>query len=67
MTWDANATASHSDSEAVVFEDFDVSEFVDLLLTGEDNILAFQGMNTSDRGSDFLIAPKLSGEFNDGE
>ncbi len=56
--WNSNANASHSDSEAIVFEDIDISEFVNSLKQGE-NILAIQGMNNSLTSSDFLISVKL--------
>ncbi|MGK0185278.1 MAG: hypothetical protein ACI9R3_001054 [Verrucomicrobiales bacterium] len=61
--WNAVATASHRDSEAEVFEDIDVSDHVGLLRPGADNVLAIQGMNTSVGGSDFLIMPQLSAQF----
>jgi hypothetical protein len=61
--WNAAATASHSDSEAEVFEEIDVSEYVGMLRPGEKNVLAIQGMNKSAGGSDFLIVPQLSAQF----
>ena len=61
--WDAEATSSHPDSEAEVFEEIDVSEHVGLLRPGEANVLAIQGLNTSAGGSDFLIMPQLSARF----
>jgi hypothetical protein len=56
--WDSRATRSHSDSAAVVFESFDISDFVGLLQPG-DNLLAIQGMNASTTSSDFLISAEL--------
>jgi hypothetical protein len=56
--WNSNASASHSDSEAVVFENIDISEFISGLRTGN-NILAIQGMNRSLTSSDMLISAEL--------
>ncbi|MGK0188391.1 MAG: poly(3-hydroxybutyrate) depolymerase [Verrucomicrobiales bacterium] len=64
VTWDSDAFTIHSDSKAVEFEDIDLTEFIELLLPGQDNVLAIQGMNKTAGGSDFLIFPRLTGEFN---
>lgn len=61
--WDSEATTGNSDIKAVEFESFDISEFVDLLQPGAENVLAIQGMNKTAGGSDFLIEPGLSGSF----
>ena len=60
--WDARATRSHPDSKAIEFEIFNLSEFIHVLRP-EGNVLAIQGMNSSPRGSDFLIRPRLISEF----
>lgn len=64
--WNAEATRRHDDAKAIEFEDIDLSEFIGLLLPGGDNVLAIQGMNETTGGSDFLIEPKLTGEFEGG-
>jgi hypothetical protein len=56
--WDSRASASHSDSAAVVFESIDISNFIDNLQQG-DNLLAVQGLNASTTSSDFLISVEL--------
>jgi hypothetical protein len=56
--WDSRASASHSDSAAVVFESIDISNFIDNLRQG-DNLLAVQGLNASTTSSDFLISVEL--------
>jgi hypothetical protein len=56
--WDSRASASHSDSAAVVFESIDISNFIDNLQQG-DNLLAVQGLNASTTSSDFLISLEL--------
>ncbi|MGK0185493.1 MAG: hypothetical protein ACI9R3_001271 [Verrucomicrobiales bacterium] len=56
--WNSSATGSHSDSEAELFIEFDISAFKDQLKVGP-NLLAFQAMNTSAGGSDMLFHPKL--------
>ncbi len=58
-TWDSDATASHSDTLAVLFERVDVSEHIGLLRNGL-NVLAIHGMNSSASSSDMLILPQLS-------
>ncbi len=56
--WNSRASASHSDSAAVLFENIDISDFIDSLQQG-DNILALHGMNSSTTSSDFLISAEL--------
>ena len=66
--WDSRASASHSDSDAVVFESIDISNFINNLQQG-DNLLAIQGLNASTTSSDFLISVELLGtkeDSNDG-
>ncbi len=56
--WDSAATASHVDSQAVVYEDVDLSAFLGTLRTGR-NVLAIQGLNSASNSNDFLIDPQL--------
>ena len=58
-SWNSLATGSHPDGLAVNFEDFDISEFGNLLVPGA-NTLAIHMLNTSSNSSDFLAAPNLS-------
>ncbi|MCP4848157.1 MAG: hypothetical protein GY899_09460 [Verrucomicrobiaceae bacterium] len=58
-TWNSAATAIHADTEAVIFQDFDISAFRNLLRQG-DNMLAIQTLNSSSTSSDLLCLPKLS-------
>ncbi|MDB6135498.1 MAG: hypothetical protein JWM59_3741 [Verrucomicrobiales bacterium] len=58
--WNAGATANHPDSEAVVWQDFDVPEFASLLREGE-NVLAIQGLNYGVNSTDFLMQAELVG------
>ncbi len=53
------SAASHADSQAVVFEDIDISAFLNKLRVG-DNVLAIQAINTSTGSGDFLILPELT-------
>jgi len=57
-TWSSNANADHSDSEAVNFENIDVSACLGDLQRGY-NILAIHGMNSSTISSDVLISVEL--------
>jgi hypothetical protein len=58
--WDSHASSSNSDSAAVVFEEIDISEFINDLKQG-DNLLAIHGMNTSRTSSDMLISVEVDG------
>jgi len=57
--WNSTATASHSDTDAVVFEAIDITESLSKLRSGA-NVLAIQGLNTSMTSSDLLIAVELT-------
>jgi len=56
--WNSRASASHSDSAAVLLEGIDISDYLDTLKHG-DNILAIHAMNSSTTSSDFLISAEL--------
>ncbi|MGK0185445.1 MAG: hypothetical protein ACI9R3_001223 [Verrucomicrobiales bacterium] len=55
----ASATTSHSDRDAIIFEEFDASNAVSSLRAGT-NVLAIHGLNVSATGSDFLIGTELA-------
>ena len=55
--WNAAATAEHFHNDGTVFEDINISSFINLL--GAGNVLAIQGLNLSAADSDFLIMPEL--------
>ena len=56
--WNSTATAERLDSEAVQFDEFDLSRKLGLLRVGE-NVLAIHGLNASAADSDFLLLPEL--------
>ncbi|MCP4847726.1 MAG: hypothetical protein GY899_07260 [Verrucomicrobiaceae bacterium] len=56
--WNALASAGHSDDAAEVFESFDLSNSIGLLVEGE-NMLAIQGLNEGLSSSDLIIMPQL--------
>ncbi|MGE5295554.1 MAG: lamin tail domain-containing protein, partial [Solirubrobacterales bacterium] len=58
-TWDSQASTTHSDVDAVEFEEVSISEFVGALRPGA-NILAIQGLNEPTTSSDFLISIELT-------
>ena len=62
IAWNAHATKSHIDTQAVEFELIALSNFLGLLRPGE-NALAINGMNNSPGGSDFLMEPMLFSDF----
>lgn len=57
-TWNSGAIRSHSDSDAVVFQDFVINGGPGALVNGE-NILSIHGLNNGSSSSDFLIQPVL--------
>lgn len=57
--WNSQADTTHSDVDAVEFEDVLISEHIDALRAGV-NILAIQGLNESTTSSDFLISVELT-------
>ena len=59
-SWNSQADSTHDDSAAVIFEDFDISNYVGLLRQGE-NILAIHGLNRPASSSDLLISVELVG------
>ena len=56
--WQSSASTTHSDGEAVNFEDIDVSDFLGNLQQGS-NILAIQGLNAGATSSDLLFSFEL--------
>jgi len=56
--WNSRASASHSDSAAVLFESIDISNFLDGLRQGA-NLLAIHGLNASTTSTDLLISVEL--------
>jgi hypothetical protein len=56
--WNSEAGQGHSDTEAVNFMEYDVSQYRNLLKPGR-NILAIQGLNTPLNSTDFLISAEL--------
>ncbi|MGI9239658.1 MAG: CotH kinase family protein, partial [Verrucomicrobiales bacterium] len=58
--YDAGATIGHGDDNAVVYEDFQVTQFINSLNIGE-NMLAIHGLNDGLGSSDALWAAQLIG------
>ncbi len=58
LSWNAEATTNHRDTQAVVFEETDLSNVVGLLRPG-DNVLALHAMNSSPTSDDFLMSIEL--------
>ena len=56
--WNAQATISHSDIDAVIQQPFNADGFLPLLQPGT-NLLAIHGLNVEVDSSDFLISPEL--------
>jgi len=58
-SWNASASGTHSDIDAVNFDTFDISEHIMSLRLGQ-NILAIHGLNIDTTSSDFLISVALT-------
>ncbi len=56
---DSSADSQHSDGQAVVYQSVDISDHLDLIQEGQENILAIHGLNVSTSSSDFLINAEL--------
>ena len=56
--WNSVSTAQHSDTEALIFENYNISSFINALVPGE-NMLAIQAFNRTTTSSDLLIVPEL--------
>ena len=61
-TWQSSSSSSHSDSDAVGLELFNLKSARPHLRTGG-NILAIHGLNTSATSSDFLISAELEARW----
>jgi hypothetical protein len=60
LSWSSSAAAERPDSEAIVYEEIDISGHRDVLHPGP-NLLAIHGLNLSAGDDDFLILPELAG------
>ena len=56
LSYQSSATASHSDTQAVIYDNYDISPS---LLSLGTNLLCIHGLNVSEGSSDFLIVPEL--------
>lgn len=61
LAWNSAATQAHLDSAAEVFEDFNVTESLGLLSTGQ-NVLAIHAFNRQVNTTDFFIRAQLVAE-----
>ena len=57
--WNSTATATQDNTLAIVGESFDLTPWLGQLVAGT-NVLAFQGLNDSINGDDFLISAQLA-------
>jgi hypothetical protein len=66
LTWNSGTSAIHEDEDAVLFEDYDISEHIGSLQTGT-NLLAIHGLNKGLNYSDLLFLPKIEAVYADGD
>ncbi|MCP4194255.1 MAG: matrixin family metalloprotease [Planctomycetaceae bacterium] len=59
LRWNSRATRSTDDDNNIHWQEFDLSEHVDILQSGT-NVLAIQGLNVNADSSDLLVLPELS-------
>ncbi len=59
LSWRSTASEERDDGEAQEFAEFDLSSQVELLQVGN-NVLAIQGLNSSNSANHFLIDPELN-------
>jgi hypothetical protein len=59
LTWNSFANTTHQDSQAVLFQPFDITSHLKLLVAGK-NVLAVHFLNASVLSTDALLEPKLS-------
>ena len=59
LVWNSRATANHIDGQAVVFEDFEITQFRSAFIQGAENILAIHGLNNGTGSTDLLFQPEL--------
>jgi hypothetical protein len=62
VTYNTQAARERPDTEAMVFEDFDLTEYSFIIAAGA-NILAIHGLNSAAGDPDFLLLPELHGEY----
>jgi hypothetical protein len=60
LDWNSSASGTHSDAQAFVFEEIDISQYINALRVGS-NVLALHGLNHTSDPSDFLVLPELDG------
>jgi hypothetical protein len=58
MSWNSGTTTNRSDTIAQVFEEFNITDRIGTLRTGN-NVLAIHGLNVTLSSSDLLILPEL--------
>jgi len=58
LAFDSLAAANRLDSDAVEYQEFDLSDSLDVLRTGA-NVLAVHGLNVTLSSSDLLVLPRL--------
>ncbi|MDP6544682.1 MAG: lamin tail domain-containing protein, partial [Phycisphaerae bacterium] len=59
LATDSAATATQSNVQAVIYQDYDITPFMGLLHTVGTNVLAIHGLNVDAVDDDFLIQPQL--------
>ena len=57
-SWNSSSTGNRSDSLAITPEEFNISEYKNLLIKGE-NILTIQALNDTSQSSDLLCIPEI--------
>ncbi|WP_367873855.1 lamin tail domain-containing protein [Luteolibacter sp. Populi] len=61
VAWDSVATVRRATEAGLTAETIDISAFLNLLVAGQPNVLAVQGLNYSANDDNFLLVPELIG------
>ena len=61
LTWSSTATRQRRTVDALVQESFDITEFRDVLVVGQ-NVLAIHGLNRRLTDADFWVSPAIIGQ-----
>ena len=65
LSYNSGAEEGHNDNLAVLFQDFDITGFTNLLVQGSTNVLAIHGLNFGTTSSDMLLIPEIEGRHFD--
>ncbi|MDF7807747.1 lamin tail domain-containing protein [Pontiellaceae bacterium B12219] len=66
LSWNSGTSSIHADTDALVFEDYDISEYSGSVQPGI-NMLAIHGLNKGINSTDLIFLPKIEAVYADGD